>query len=130
MPATQRRKIFPHLEDESTTGDKQNGKSEEYDNAKSKDKSTTKKHPSARTKKTSSDDTNDMVRSRKEASTHHLLPMPLVITAMICSGLFWISSFRDVMATGKPILDSLGMLWGQVDGDAKFLVSLTMYRRM
>jgi len=29
--------------------------------------------------------------------------------------------FRDVMATGKPILDTLGMLWGQEDGDANFL---------
>lgn len=28
------------------------------------------------------------------------------------------------MATGKPILDTLGVLWGQMDGDANLLVSL------
>ena len=32
------------------------------------------------------------------------------------------ASFRDVMATGKPILDRLAVLWGQDDADARFLV--------
>eukprot|EP00584_Thalassiosira_punctigera_P007325 CAMPEP_0172539044 /NCGR_PEP_ID=MMETSP1067-20121228/10325_1 /TAXON_ID=265564 ORGANISM="Thalassiosira punctigera, Strain Tpunct2005C2" /NCGR_SAMPLE_ID=MMETSP1067 /ASSEMBLY_ACC=CAM_ASM_000444 /LENGTH=455 /DNA_ID=CAMNT_0013324667 /DNA_START=64 /DNA_END=1427 /DNA_ORIENTATION=- len=52
---------------------------------------------------------------------HHLLPLPLVLTVLVCSGLFWIASFRDVMATGKPILDTLGVLWGQDDADANFV---------
>jgi hypothetical protein len=57
-------------------------------------------------------------------STHHLLPLPLVYVVLVCSGLFWISSFRDVMATGKPILDRLAVLWGQDDADSLFLVRL------
>jgi hypothetical protein len=51
------------------------------------------------------------------------------LTVILCSGLFWISSFRDMMATGKPILDGLGgMLWGQDDGDANLLVSCCLFR--
>jgi len=50
-----------------------------------------------------------------------LIPLPLVFTVILCSGLFWISSFRDALATGKPILDMLGILWGQDDADANLL---------
>jgi len=36
---------------------------------------------------------------------------------------FWIASFRDVMATGKPILDKFGRVWGQDNADSNYLVS-------
>jgi hypothetical protein len=130
MPATQRRKIFPHLDKEkSSTDSNDNKKSEEsknYDNAKS-----SKKHPSARNNAANkSNGTNDVNKSvgkeavKKEAApTHHLLPMPLVLLVLLCSGFYWISSFRDMMATGKPMLDNLGsMLWGQSENDINLLV--------
>ena len=143
---TRRRKIFPHLEEESegkkadndNIGNKDATKSKdgasndnnaEYDNAKSSKKK--KQHPSSSaikksTKSTTNGVTNgDDVIPNEEAGTslHHLVPLPLVFTVLLCSGLFWISSFRDVMATGKPILDTLGVLWGQDDADINFLVS-------
>lgn len=129
MPA-QRRKIFPHLDNDKKEKDN-------YDNAKS-----SKVHPSARKDKnskttnpkssiTSSNNANNGQSNKEkevktEAPTHHLLPLPLVFIVILCSGLFWISSFRDMMATGKPILDSLGVLWGQSDADANLLVSEIM----
>ena len=85
-----------------------------YDNAKSK------KHPSARPHQ------GNKITPKEEAagsSHHHLLPLPLVLTVLVCSGFFWMSCFRDVMATGKPILDKLGVLWGQDDADSNLLVS-------
>ena len=141
---TRRRKIFPHLEEESegkkadndNIGNKDATKSKdgasndnnaEYDNAKSSKKK--KQHPSAIKKSTKSTtngvNNGDVVITNEEAGTslHHLVPLPLVFTVLLCSGLFWISSFRDVMATGKPILDTLGVLWGQDDADINFLVS-------
>lgn len=137
--AHRRRKIFPHLdkankkksEAESGAADKNgngNGNSIDdssisYDNAKSK---FGKQHPSAAArKKASTNNTSGKATSDAAGSAmHHLLPLPLVLTVLICSGLFWIASFRDVMATGKPILDTLGrVLWGQDDADANFLVS-------
>ena len=138
---TRRRKIFPHLEesdgkkkaDNDNIGNKDATKSKdgasnnnnaEYDNAKSSKKK--KQHPSAVKKSTkSTTNSDDDVIPNEEAGTslHHLVPLPLVFTVLICSGLFWISSFRDVMATGKPILDTLGVLWGQDDADIHFLVS-------
>ena len=69
--------------------------------------------------------------SSSTISVHHdhLLPLPLVLTVLVYLGLFWIASFRDVMATGKPILDTLGVLWGQDDVDANFLVSVAIMTR-
>jgi hypothetical protein len=129
-----KRKIFPHLKEDykkppsapetslSASGDigKANGdashETNAYDNSKQKKGSS---HPSAAKKKLTSSKSSDSING----SIHHLLPMPLVLTVLVCSGLFWISSFRDVMATGKPILDRLAVLWGQDDADARFLVS-------
>mmetsp|Transcript_22607 Transcript_22607/g.48952 ORF Transcript_22607/g.48952 Transcript_22607/m.48952 type:complete len:475 (+) Transcript_22607:120-1544(+) len=135
MPATtpRRRKIFPHLDEAnkssseaSSSGadnDDSKTKPDDYDNDKSKKGK--KQHPSARSAKSSSDSTdgnkNGTTSSNAEVSIHHLLPLPLVLTVLVCSGLFWIASFRDVFATGKPMLDTLGMLWGQEDADANFL---------
>jgi len=52
---------------------------------------------------------------------NHLLPLPLVLAVLVCSGFFWVASLRDVMATGKPILDKFGILWRQDDADANYL---------
>jgi len=133
---TRRRKIFPHLDgaeanETSGANDSDDTKAklgeEVYDNAKSKSGT---RHPSA-TKKSSKPlnaasngtDKNDAAIPHQAAgsSVDHLLPLPLVLTVLVCSGLFWITSFRDVMATGKPMLDTLGFLWGQEDADANFL---------
>jgi hypothetical protein len=127
MPATQR-KIFPHLDKEKSSTDSNDNKkpedSKNYDNAKS-----SKKHPSARNNaanKNGKINTNGVKSVGKEAEaapTHHLLPMPLVLLVLLCSGFYWISSFRDMMATGKPMLDSLGsMLRGQSEDDINLLV--------
>jgi hypothetical protein len=127
----QRRKIFPHLDKKKSSTDSNDNKkpedSKNYDNAKS-----SKKHPSARNNaanKNGKINTNGVKSVGKEAvkkeaaPTHHLLPMPLVLLVLLCSGFYWISSFRDMMATGKPMLDSLGsMLWGQSEDDINLLV--------
>lgn len=34
----------------------------------------------------------------------HFVPLPLVMTVMVCSGVLWTMCFRDVFATGRPIL--------------------------
>lgn len=113
-----RRHIFPHLNDDNSA---------KSGSAKSKGK-----------KKRSSKSSHDAVTStgndeqhKNEAAAaasaaidiqHHLLPLPLILTVLLCSGFFWIASFRDVMATGKPIFDKLfGALWGQDDADANYL---------
>jgi len=131
---TRRRKIFPHLKEEDKTppsvpeasksakGDssKANGDATNaYNNSKQKEGP---KHPSAAKKKPISSKSSDSIHG----SVHHLLPLPLVLTVLVCSGLFWIASFRDVMATGKPILDSFAVLWGQDDADSHFLVRLLL----
>ena len=128
---TRRRKVFPHLNDgednsKSSTYKEERSytKKDEYDNNKSKSK-IKKVHPSAKSK------TNDKPSSTQAAagsSTHHLIPLPLVLTVLICSGFYWIVCFRDVMATGKPILDDYrlsSMLWGEdVNADLNYLVRL------
>lgn len=128
---TTRRRIFPHLEDKKRSAsdaagrgggatndndvgiskEEDGGKQKAYNNAKSKTGSSA---PASR-KKTDKQFIPGPI-------THHLLPLPLVLTVLVCSGLFWIASFRDVMATGKPILDTLSILWGQENADANFLV--------
>ena len=138
-----RRKIFPHLDEaKKSTSDESSGNADNsdnakqqeseasYDNAKSK-KGTKQQHPSAKKsgkqspKANGTNKNNDAAISNETAGNafDHLLPLPLVLTVLVCSGLFWIASFRDVMATGKPILDTLGVLWGQEDADSNFLVS-------
>ena len=139
MPATQRRKIFPHLSETKTTSSDTGTKEKEdlYDNAKSK-------HPSARAKSNDksnaknkeanttaniNNSTNNSSSSRTNNNTSPqtpLLPLPLVLTTLLCSGIYWISSFRDMMATGKPVLDSLGMM---LEGDVNWLVSV-LFREM
>lgn len=95
-----------------------------YNNSKPKVGSKSKQHPSA-SKQKKVDSASKSVpsdgNSGAHPSLHHLLPLPLVCTVLICSGVFWITSFRDVMATGKPILDRLGAWVGQVDTDASYL---------
>eukprot|EP00804_Cyclotella_cryptica_P024033 CCRYP_007265-RA/>CCRYP_007265-RA protein AED:0.03 eAED:0.03 QI:196/1/1/1/1/1/3/1299/470 len=132
MTTPQRRKIFPHLDGskkESAKKTAEGGGDASYDNAKTTKETKAKRHPSARKKNDTVNGTDDIHKkhgiNKNHAgfsATRHLLPLPLVFTVLMCSGLFWISSFRDMMATGKPILDTLGFLWGQVDADANFLL--------
>ena len=102
---------------------------EAYNNSKSKAKGGESNHPSAAGQKSSTATNNSSSSSSKHnngqtssSSMHHLLPLPLVYTVLICSGLFWITSFRDVMATGKPILDTATALFGHENADANYLV--------
>lgn len=104
---------------------------EAYNNSKSKAKGGESNHPSAAGQKSSTATNNSSSSSRSSkhnngqtssSSMHHLLPLPLVYTVLICSGLFWITSFRDVMATGKPILDTATALFGHENADANYLV--------
>jgi len=130
---TRRRKIFPHLNEGEDGVSKSKAKEEsastkkdEYDNNKSKSR---KVHPSAKSKTNGSTTTNKPSSTQAAAgsSIHHLIPLPLVLTVLICSGFYWIICFRDVMATGKPILDYdnrlSSMLWGEnVNADLNYLV--------
>lgn len=127
MTNPQRRKIFPHLEESKKATTKQTKERDDtYDNAKTTKAAKAKQHPSVRKQNgTAYGNTGNNNKNQSGSSaSHHLVPLPLAFTVLLCSGLFWISSFRDMMATGKPILDTLGFLWGQVDADANFLVSL------
>ena len=135
---TRRRKIFPHLNEGEDGSSKSKSKEEnastkkdEYDNNKSK---STKVHPSAKSKTNGSTTTTKPSSTQAEAgsSIHHLVPLPLVLTVLICSGFYWIVCFRDVMATGKPILDYdnrlSSMLWGEdVNADLNYLVRTLLY---
>mmetsp|Transcript_8732 Transcript_8732/g.12783 ORF Transcript_8732/g.12783 Transcript_8732/m.12783 type:complete len:497 (+) Transcript_8732:93-1583(+) len=96
-----RRKIFPHLSSDEAAAkesdEKKQGENDEaYDNAKSN-------KPTAAA---AANNSNKVVRNT-EASVHHLLPLPLVIITLLCSGLFWVMSFRDAFATGQPLLLNL-----------------------
>ena len=102
---------------------------EAYNNSKSKAKGGESNHPSAAgqksstaTKNSSSSSKHNNGQTSSSSMHHHLLPLPLVYTVLICSGLFWITSFRDVMATGKPILDKATALFGHENADANYLV--------
>ena len=133
---TRRRKIFPHLNEGEDSSSKSKAakeesastKKDEYDNNKSK---STKVHPSALSKTNGSTTTTKPSSTQTAAGSpiHHLVPLPLVLTVLICSGFYWIVCFRDVMATGKPILDYdnrlSGMLWGEgVNADLNYLVRI------
>ena len=131
---TRRRKIFPHLNegDDGSSKSKEESGAFEYDNNKSKSKKAV--YPSAKSKTNGSTTTTTKPSSTQAAagsSIHHLVPLPLVLTVLICSGFYWIVCFRDVMATGKPILDYdnrlSSMLWGEdVNADLNYLVRLYM----
>jgi hypothetical protein len=107
-----------------------NGSTDEaYNNSKSKAKGVESNHTSAAGQKSSTATSNNSSSSKhnnghtsSSSMHHHLLPLPLVYTVLICSGLFWMTSFRDVMATGKPILNKATALFGHEDADANYLV--------
>ncbi len=136
-----RRKIFHHLNDDEKKAAEASGSANNADggkgnggaNGNASDEANVPKnappprkssiHPSAaRKSSTPPSRMSPPDVTTNGGSTHHLLPLPLVYVVLVCSGLFWISSFRDVMATGKPILDRLAFLWGQDDADYLFLV--------
>mmetsp|Transcript_20418 Transcript_20418/g.29242 ORF Transcript_20418/g.29242 Transcript_20418/m.29242 type:complete len:494 (-) Transcript_20418:70-1551(-) len=108
MPESEvrRRRIFPHLSSDEAAA-KESDKNEDatnegetneaYDNAKSN-------KPTA-----ASNSNNGIAQSSSESSAvhHHLLPLPLVLVTLLCSGLFWVMSFRDAFATGQPLLLNL-----------------------
>eukprot|EP00569_Conticribra_weissflogii_P015931 CAMPEP_0171407354 /NCGR_PEP_ID=MMETSP0880-20121228/19704_1 /TAXON_ID=67004 /ORGANISM="Thalassiosira weissflogii, Strain CCMP1336" /LENGTH=255 /DNA_ID=CAMNT_0011923273 /DNA_START=97 /DNA_END=860 /DNA_ORIENTATION=+ len=129
MTETRRRKIFPHLDDQikksSSNDDNKSSTAaaaaankaaddndETYDNAKSKtSKAGNQTKSKVGTKNTEKHKRNNPKQPQlPHQDTPHLLPLPLILTTLLCSGLFWITSFRDVMATGKPILDTLSPL--------------------
>jgi len=94
-----RRKIFPHLSSDEAAAkesdEKKQGENDEaYDNAKSN-------------KPTAAAANNNNAIRNTESSVHHLLPLPLVLITLLCSGLFWVMSFRDAFATGQPLLLNL-----------------------
>jgi hypothetical protein len=134
---TRRRKIFPHLEDEKRSAAASSAaegasNSNDNDNADTSKKADGTSYNNAKSKKGSAEAPTTKKTDQEAVPyqsvgpiTDHLIPLPLVFTVIVCSGLFWIASFRDVMATGKPILDTLSMLWGQEDADANYLVSFT-----
>jgi hypothetical protein len=110
---------------------------EAYNNSKSKAKGVESNHTSAAGQKSSTATSNKNSSSSSKHNSghtsssssmhHHLLPLPLVYTVLICSGLFWITSFRDVMATGKPILNKATALFGHEDADANYLVRKILF---
>jgi hypothetical protein len=112
-----------------------NGSTDEaYNNSKSKAKGVESNHTSAAGQKSSTATSNNSSSSKhnnghtsSSSMHHHLLPLPLVYTVLICSGLFWITSFRDVMATGKPILNKATALFGHEDADANYLVRKILF---
>ena len=133
---TRRRKIFPHLNEGEDGSSKSKAakeesastKKDEYDNNKSKKSEV---HPSVESKTNGSTTTTTTKPSSTQAaagsSIHHLVPLPLVLTVLVCSGFYWIVCFRDVMATGKPILDYdnrlSSMVWGEdINADLNYLV--------
>uniref|UniRef100_A0A6U3QH34 Uncharacterized protein n=1 Tax=Ditylum brightwellii TaxID=49249 RepID=A0A6U3QH34_9STRA len=52
---------------------------------------------------------DDKIESNKLAETKaaYLAPLPLVMIVLLCSGFLWMLAFRDVMATGRPILGAM-----------------------
>lgn len=119
-----RRKIFPHLSSSDADGkaaavekpeknndedEKREDENEKYDNAKSNKPST----PTVREPNTAANDGNASTAKASSSSSsswtaaHHLLPLPLVLITLLCSGLFWVISFRDAFATGQPLLLNL-----------------------
>ena len=63
----------------------------------SNQKSTNKKKQGKKTKETLSKN------PAKKQVVNYLIPLPLILIVFICSGFCWTLSFRDVMATGRPI---------------------------
>ena len=131
--ATQRRKIFPHVGDETSSGaaaksGNDKARDPSYDNAKSSKtrRRSSKGKGKGKENKSGGGSSNGVAQPRgaAPAPSDHLLPLPLVVVVLLCSGLFWMSSFRDVMATGKPVLDTMGKLWGQEDADLNLLVGI------
>jgi hypothetical protein len=46
-------------------------------------------------------------QKRKDVRVLHFAPLPLVFTVLVCSGVMWLMSFRDVFATGRSILGEM-----------------------
>lgn len=122
MPASsetlaRRRKIFPNLSSSGADGkaaatavekpekndedEKRQDENEKYDNAKSN-----KPFPTVREPNSVAND-GGASSSSSWTAAHHLLPLPLVLITLLCSGLFWVISFRDAFATGQPLLLNL-----------------------
>ncbi|KAL7497954.1 hypothetical protein ACHAWT_005853 [Skeletonema menzelii] len=104
-----RRRIFPHLSSDDVAA-------KEYDKKKEVVKKEGEKngvYDNAKSNKPSAASTNGVAQPAKSSSwtsssaAHHLLPLPLVIITLLCSGLFWVMSFRDAFATGQPLLLNL-----------------------
>lgn len=46
-------------------------------------------------------------KQRIQLIAEHLPPAPLLYTVLVCSGILWMLAFRDLFATGKPILGAM-----------------------
>ena len=44
---------------------------------------------------------------KAELRGRHLAPLPLVLAVLVCSGVTWVLAFRDLMATGRPIMGAM-----------------------
>lgn len=119
MPTTEarRRKIFSHLSSDEVAAaaaeksdkkedEKREDENEAYDNAKSNKPTPADREP---TTSVNNGGVSNAASSSSSSSSviHHLLPLPLVIITLLCSGLFWVLSFRDAFATGQPLLLNL-----------------------
>lgn len=118
MPAPEalrRRNIFPHLsrkeEGAAATAEKSDNK--KMEDEKRQDENEVPNDNAKSNKLTPDDNKRDannaankggVATKQQLTASHHLLPLPLVIITLLCSGLFWVISFRDAFATGQPLL--------------------------
>lgn len=104
MPESEvrRRRIFPHLSNDEAAA-KETDKNEDVTN----EGETNEAYDNAKSNRTTSAAANNGVAHSSSSAIHHLLPLPLVLITLLCSGLFWVMSFRDAFATGQPLLLNL-----------------------
>ena len=55
----------------------------------------------------------------------HFVPLPLLVTIMICSGFLWVMCFRDVFATGRPIFGEIDVLFQEYIKSGQFFEILS-----
>lgn len=125
MPGSEtvrRRRIFPHLSSDEGSANKES--SEKKEEAGNKDGEKNGAYDNAKSNKPTAASTNGVAppeKSSSAAAAHHLLPLPLVIITLLCSGLFWVMSFRDAFATGQPLFLKLSTAPSLAQAELSFL---------